>query len=80
MPEDDAMRWYLKARTLCQLCENSVGMMKSRADAHGTLIYDVVKNSLKKCFELDQELVRTAVLDSGINEFALKEVLGVYVL
>lgn len=80
MPEDDAMRWYLKARALCILCDDSVGRMKSMADAEGVIVYDEVKNCLKKCFGIDPSLVQRAVLDKGINEFALKEVLGVYVL
>jgi hypothetical protein len=80
MPGDDPMRWYLEARTLCILCDDSVGMMKSRAGEDGVLVYDKVKDCLKKCFELDGNLVQKAVLDKAVNEFALKEVLGVYVL
>jgi hypothetical protein len=38
MPGDDSMRWYLEARTLCILCDDSVGMMKSRAGEDGVLV------------------------------------------
>lgn len=79
MSDGDAMKWYMKARVLCALCENSVGMMKSRA-LEGGVVYDMVKDCLKRCFDIDEDLIQKAVLDSGINEFALKEVLGVYVL
>lgn len=81
MPEDDAMTWYLKARALSKIYDNSVSKLQSgRLEGRGESAYETVKACLKRCFDLDESLVGTAVLDADINEFALKEVLGVYVL
>lgn len=81
MPEDDAMTWYLKAGALSVIYDNSVSKLKSeKLEGHGEPVYETVKRCLRKCFDLDESLVGVAVLDADINEFALKEVLGVYVL
>lgn len=81
MPEDDAMTWYLKARALSKIYDNSVSKLRSvRLDGHGESAYETVKACLRRCFDLDDSLVGAAALDADINEFALKEVLGVYVL
>lgn len=68
MPQDEAMTWYLKARAHCMMNENEFS-----ADPY-------VVDCLRKCFEAAPEMVSAAKFDSEINEYSLKEVLGVYVL
>ena len=81
MPKDDPMMWYLRARTCCIMYENESWEMQAAVlDGTGQTVYDHVKECLGKCFEMDGEMVRSAKFDSQINEYALKEVLGVYVL
>lgn len=81
MPQDDPMMWYLRARTCCIMYENeSWEMQAAILEDTGRTVYDHVKECLGKCFELDGEMVQHAKFDSQINEYALKEVLGVYVL
>ena len=46
----------------------------------GQTVYEYVTDCLRKCFAIDPSLIPTAKFDSEINEYALKEVLGVYVL
>jgi hypothetical protein len=41
---------------------------------------EYVVECLGKCFEIDEGMMSVAKFDSGINEYALKEVLGVFVL
>lgn len=81
LPEDDATAWYLKARCLCIMYGNDMADMTSVsfADSPDT-VYDDVKKYLRECFRLDPGLADAAVLDGDINEYALKEVLGVFVL
>lgn len=69
MDDEDAMKWYLKARTLCLICGDDISAEKEN-----------VKNCLEKAFAMDETLKKTAALDAGINEHVLKEVLGVFVL
>lgn len=69
MDDADAMKWYLKARAVCLICGDDILHEKEN-----------VRNSLQRCFAIDPSLAGRAVLDSGINEHILKEVLGVYVL
>ena len=68
MPEDEAFTWYLRARAHCVMNPDVFS-----ADEY-------VVECLRKCFEIDGELVSVAKFDSQINEYALKEVLGVFVL
>ena len=68
MPEDEAFTWYLRARAHCVMNPDEFS-----ADAY-------VVECLRKCFEIDDEMVPVAKFDSQINEYALKEVLGVFVL
>lgn len=81
MPEDKAITWYLRARYLCIIYENDVPRMQSeKMDGQDVTVYETVVSHLRKCFQTDGSLVDDAVLDSDVNETALKEVLGVYVL
>ena len=68
MPEDEAFTWYLRARAHCVMNPDEFS-----ADAY-------VVECLRKCFGIDGEMVAVAKFDSQINEYALKEVLGVFVL
>ncbi len=68
MPEDEAFTWYLRARAHCQMHPDEFS-----ADEY-------VVECLGKCFEIDEGMISVAKFDSGINEYALKEVLGVFVL
>ena len=49
-------------------------------ESSGKTVYDHVLDCLKKCFEADSAMISAAKFDSEINEYALKEVLGVFVL
>lgn len=81
MPQDDPMMWYLRARTCCIMYENESWEMQAAVhEESGLTVYEYVKKCLGKCFEKDVEMVQTAKFDSEINEYALKEVLGIYVL
>lgn len=81
MSEDDAMAWYLRARTYCMMYENeSWEMQAATIEGSGQTVYSYVLECLKKALERDPSLVPAAKYDSEINEYALKEVLGVYVL
>ena len=81
MSQDDAMAWYLRARTYCMMYENESWEMQA-ATLEGTegTVYAHVIECLKKAVETDPSLIPAAKFDSEINEYALKEVLGVYVL
>ena len=68
MPEDDAFTWYLRARAHCMMNPDVFS-----ADEY-------VVECLRKCFEIDGSMVSVAKFDSWINEYALKDVLGVFVL
>ena len=68
MPEDEAFTWYLRARAHCLMHPDEFS-----ADEY-------VVECLGKCFEIDEGMISVAKFDSGINEYALKEVLGVFVL
>lgn len=68
MPQDEAMTWYLKARARCMMQEDAF-----TADPY-------VTDYLEKCFEIAPDMMETAKFDSEINEYSLKEVLGVFVL
>lgn len=68
MPEDEAFTWYLKARAHCIMHPDEFS-----ADEY-------VVECLGKCFEIDKGMISVAKFDSCINEYALKEVLGVFVL
>lgn len=68
MPEDDAFTWYLKARAHCIMNPDEF-----YADKY-------VVECLGKCFEIDEGMEAVAKFDSRISEYALKEVLGVFVL
>ena len=81
MPEDDAMTWYLRARAYCMLYNNeSWEMQAATIEGTGHTVYAHVLGCLRKCFALDKSMETVAKYDSEINEYALKEVLGVYVL
>lgn len=81
MPEDDAMTWYLRARAHCMLYNNESWEMQSATiEGKGRTVYAHVLGCLRKCFALDKSMETIAKYDSEINEYALKEVLGVYVL
>lgn len=81
MPQDDPMMWYLRARTYCIMYENESWEMQAAVhEESGLTVYEYVKKCLGKCFEKDVEMVQPAKFDSEINEYALKEVLGIYVL
>ena len=81
MPQDEAMTWFLRARACCMMHGNEAWEMQNADFAgSGQTVYAYVKECLRKCFELDQTMISTAKFDSEINEFALKEVLGIYVL
>jgi hypothetical protein len=81
MSEDDAMAWYLRARTYCMMYENeSWEMQAAIIEGSEQTVYSYVLECLKKALERDPSLVPAAKYDSEINEYALKEVLGVYVL
>ena len=81
MSEDDAMTWYLRARAYCMKYDNESWEMQAAAlDASDQTVYNHVMDCLRRCFEMDPSLVPAAKFDSEINEYALKEVLGIYVL
>ncbi len=81
LPEEDALTWYLKARCLCMLYGNDMADMTTlEYGSAGQTVYGYVKDCLARSFAADPELSKVAVLDGDINEYALKEVLGVFVL
>ena len=81
MSQDDAMAWYLRARAYCIMYENeSWEMQAATLEGSDKTVYAHVLECLKKALEIDPSLVPKAKFDSEINEFALKEVLGIYVL
>ena len=81
MPQDEAMTWFLRARACCMMYRNeSWEMQNATLEGFGENVYAYVLDCLRRCFDLDQSMIQTAKFDSEINEFALKEVLGVYVL
>ena len=55
-------------------------MQNATLEGSGENVYSHVLDCLRRCFELDPSMIPTARFDSEINEFALKEVLGVFVL
>ena len=81
LPDADALTWLLRARCHCVRCDCDLSVMKSET-VEGTdrTVYEEVVRCLKECFAIDNSLVQVAVLDAGIDEYALKEALGVYVL
>ena len=80
LPADDPYRWYLKAICLCVLYGNDMADMTTCCRSESCTVYDEVKACLVESFRLDSSLKESAVLDGDINEYALKEVLGVFVL
>lgn len=81
MSSDEAMTWYLRARAYCMLYNNeSWEMQAATVEGTGHTVYAHVLGCLRKCFALDKSMETVAKYDSQINEYALKEVLGVYVL
>lgn len=81
MPQEEAMTWFLRARTYCMMHGNeSWEMQNAMLESSGKTVYDHVLDCLKKCFEADSAMISAAKFDSEINEYALKEVLGVFVL
>lgn len=81
MPQDEAMTWFLRARALCIMHDNeSWSMQDAVQEETGRTVYAYVTDCLRKCFEFDPSFIQRAKSDSEINEYALKEVLGVYVL
>lgn len=81
MSQEDAMTWFLRARTLCMMHGNEAWDMQNAViEGSDQTVYAQVIECLRRCFDLDPNLIPTAKYDSEINEFALKEVLGVYVL
>lgn len=87
MSQDEAMTWFLRARAYCMMHDNESWEMQAapfeglgNAAGSGQTVYGHVLDCLRKCFELDQTMIPAAKFDSEINEFALKEVLGVFVL
>lgn len=79
LPEDEALTWYLRARCLSMMYESDALKMKA-AETGGIPVYEETGRCLRECIARDEGFVRTASLDSDINEDVLKEVLGVYVL
>ena len=55
-------------------------MQAATLEGTGQNVYEHVLECLRKCFAIDPSMVQPAKYDSEINEYALKEVLGVYVL
>ena len=80
LPADDPYRWYLKAVCLCVLYGNDMADMTTCCRSESCTVYDEVKACLAESFRLNPSLKESAVLDGDINEYALKEVLGVFVL
>lgn len=81
LPDAEALTWLLRARYYCVRCEGDLSVLKSERSADsGKTLYEEVVRCLKECFAIDSSLVQVAVLDAGIEEYALKEALGVYVL
>ena len=80
LPVDDPYRWYLKAACLCVMYGNDMADMTTCCRTGSCTVYEEVKTCLAESFELDPSLRALAVLDGDINEYALKEVLGVFVL
>ena len=81
MPQEDAMTMFLRARAYCMMYGNeSWEMQNAVLEGSGQTVYNHVLDCLRRCFEADSSLVPTAKFDSEINEYALKEVLGVFVL
>lgn len=81
MPQDEAITWFLRARAYCMMHQNeSWEMQNATLEGSGENVYTHVLDCLRRCFDLDPSMIPTARFDSEINEFALKEVLGVYVL
>ena len=81
MPEDEAITWLLRARAYCMMYQNeSWEMQNAFLEGSGQSVYAHVLDCLRICFETDPSMIPVAKYDSQINEYALKEVLGVYVL
>jgi hypothetical protein len=81
LPEDGAVAWYLKACCLCILYGNDMADLTTERHAGSSrTAYEDVKAFLGEAFRLDPGLADVAVLDGDINEYALKEVLGVFIL
>lgn len=81
MSQDDAMTWFLRARAHCIMHENeSWEMQVATLEGSDQTVYAHVLDCLRRCFELDPSLIPSAKFDSEINEYTLKEVLGVYIL
>lgn len=81
MSQDEAMTWFLRARAYCMMYANeSWEMLNATLEGSGQTVYNHVLECLRKCFEVDSSMIPAAKFDSEINEYALKEVLGVYVL
>lgn len=81
MPQNEAMTWFLRARAYCMMYQNeSWEMQNATFEGTGENVYAHVLDCLRRCFELDPGMIPAARFDSEINEFALKEVLGIYVL
>jgi hypothetical protein len=55
-------------------------MQNAVLEGSGQSVYAHVLDCLRICFETDPSMIPVAKYDSQINEYALKEVLGVYVL
>lgn len=68
MSEDDAMMWYLKACCICILADDDLSKMGQAYDC------------LRKSFSIDPKMKSPAVMEAGINDVVLKDVLGVQVL
>ena len=81
MPQDEAMTLFLRARAYCMMYSNeSWEMQNAKIESSGQSVYNHVLDCLRKCFATDSSMIPTAKFDSEINEYALKEVLGVFVL
>lgn len=80
LPLEDPYRWYLKASCLCVLYRNDMADMTTCRRSGFCTVYEEVKACLAESFRLDPSLKELAVLDGDINEYALKEVLGIFVL
>lgn len=81
MSQDEAITWFLRARAYCMMHDNeSWEMQNAVIEGSGQTVYDHVQDCLRRCFEADASMIQAAKFDSEINEYALKEVLGVLVL
>ena len=81
MPQDEAMTWFLRARAYCMMYGNESWEMQGAVlEGSGQTVYNHALECLRMCFELDPTMIPVAKFDSEINEYVVKEVLGVYVL